>query len=229
MRQMDADGWKVNGEALKFSTDGKLLDGQHRLEACVRANKPFRSTVVVGLEPETQATMDDNRRRTVHDQVLLQGMNLPKAASAAARWLLLIRLGTIGRAQRSTNQEILEVLHRHPGLAQSAEAIRDKDVVALPSIILTMHYIGSQLLNQLAKANAFVEVMASGVPAYEGDPVHAWREELSKAARKQHNVSAKLQWLGAVHAWNLFVTNAAPKRFVVPEEVQIENLDVRSI
>ena len=40
-KDMQNENWSLNGETIKFGSDGLLKDGQHRLEACVRANTSF--------------------------------------------------------------------------------------------------------------------------------------------------------------------------------------------
>ncbi|MDP2620568.1 MAG: hypothetical protein Q8P46_10395, partial [Hyphomicrobiales bacterium] len=37
--------WQYNGDAIRFGSDGVLLDGQHRLMACVEAGIPFETDV----------------------------------------------------------------------------------------------------------------------------------------------------------------------------------------
>ena len=37
--QMESNDWELNGESIKFDTKGDLVDGQHRLKACVMSNK----------------------------------------------------------------------------------------------------------------------------------------------------------------------------------------------
>ena len=52
-RDMVKKNWSLTGETIKFGDDGLLKDGQHRLEACVRANTPFDTHVIWGINPET--------------------------------------------------------------------------------------------------------------------------------------------------------------------------------
>lgn len=47
---MKAGKWQLNGEAIKFDTEGKLIDGQHRLQAIVRANVPVKMLVIRGIQ-----------------------------------------------------------------------------------------------------------------------------------------------------------------------------------
>lgn len=57
-KMMAAGQWELNGEAIKFSPSGRLLDGQHRLMACVESNVPFETTVIREVEEEVFDTFD---------------------------------------------------------------------------------------------------------------------------------------------------------------------------
>src|SRR5262245_54107702 len=46
------DRWPLTGEPLIFDRDGKLRNGQHRLTACIRSDRPFVTLVVLGVEAE---------------------------------------------------------------------------------------------------------------------------------------------------------------------------------
>ncbi len=70
--------WMLNGEAIAFSKSGDLLDGQHRLTACVSSGKAFKTIVIKGIEGDDAfGTLDIGKSRTVTDLMSLQG--LPKA------------------------------------------------------------------------------------------------------------------------------------------------------
>lgn len=72
-RDMMRGKWKFNGDAIRFAKDGTLLDGQHRLTACVMADKPFQTLVIRGLDAETQKTMDLGKARTLGDVLTIGG------------------------------------------------------------------------------------------------------------------------------------------------------------
>lgn len=44
-RDMGSGNWPVTGESIKFSETGDLLDGQHRLVACVLSGVSFQTWV----------------------------------------------------------------------------------------------------------------------------------------------------------------------------------------
>ncbi len=226
-RLMTAGEWELNGEAIQFDNEGRLLNGQHRLHACVKSGVAFDVVVVRGLPTETQRTMDDPRRRSALDQQRLLASDTPSQAVAAARWLLKLRLASTGSAKRTTNTEVLGVLAKHPGLSDSARKVGERVLILAPSIATTFHYIGSELLKNPDRAEAMLKVLEEGVPDYPGCAMHAWREKLIRAQRHGgQGLSGVDQFDGTSHAWNLFVAHTPVKRFVVPDDVTIENLAV---
>ena len=49
-RDMKQENWDENGQSIIISEEGDLIDGQHRLHACIKADVPFRSVVTYGVE-----------------------------------------------------------------------------------------------------------------------------------------------------------------------------------
>lgn len=68
------DEWQFNGETIKLSKSGVLLDGQHRLHAIVEANKPVKMLLARNLDDNVFNTIDVGFSRhpgdilTVHTQ-----------------------------------------------------------------------------------------------------------------------------------------------------------------
>lgn len=78
MTTLKRDEWMLNGESIAFSESGRLLDGQHRLTACVNSGKSFKTVVIKGIEDDAAfGTIDIGKPRSVTDLMSLQG--LPKA------------------------------------------------------------------------------------------------------------------------------------------------------
>lgn len=63
-----AGRWTLNGERLAFDDHGKLMNGHHRLHACIKACRPFTTEVVFGLDRATMSTIDTGVRRSLADQ-----------------------------------------------------------------------------------------------------------------------------------------------------------------
>lgn len=71
-RDMVNGRWSQNGETLKFSPTGELLDGQQRLWACITANKAFTTAVVRGVE--SLDDVDRARPRTLAHALGMYGV-----------------------------------------------------------------------------------------------------------------------------------------------------------
>ena len=63
--------WKLNGSAVVFSSDGQLLDGQHRLHSIVQTGVPVSCMVVYGVQPKTMDTIDTGKSRSHADLMFL--------------------------------------------------------------------------------------------------------------------------------------------------------------
>ncbi len=113
--------WSLNGESLKFN--GKqLLDGQHRLHAVVEANKPIKTLVVWGLNPNVFLTLDQQKRRSVIDALHINGEENTKILASAIALVFDIRRGgdwMRGKA-RVDNREAMRFLDKEPQIRDSA-------------------------------------------------------------------------------------------------------------
>ena len=67
--------WELNGESIKISKEGILLDGQHRLMAIVKSGIPIRTVIVEGLDSSTFDTIDQGVSRTTSDLFNVQGIS----------------------------------------------------------------------------------------------------------------------------------------------------------
>lgn len=104
----------LNGEAIKIAWDGRILDGQHRLTACVNTGIPFEVLIVEGLDDETQDTMDDGTRRSPAQQLSIEGVanctNVAAMARATVlerRYSLRVAVSPSGKGKVATKPEIL--------------------------------------------------------------------------------------------------------------------------
>lgn len=100
-RDMTAEQWALNGEALKFS-GGRLVDGQHRLEACVRSGEPFQ-TFLIGIDDDAVRTLDSGRKRTTAHALQIDGFenaaHVCAIAGAVIDWIERGQPVTRGRHQ----------------------------------------------------------------------------------------------------------------------------------
>lgn len=77
--------WIVNGEAIKLSVSGQLLDGQHRLLAVLKADRSVPMFVIRELPDEVITTLDQGVTRTHGDVLAFKGISYPAICATTAR------------------------------------------------------------------------------------------------------------------------------------------------
>ena len=101
---------------MKIAKDGAVLDGQHRLKACVDTGISFETILIEGLPPETQDTMDTGKSRSLADILSIRGEKSANGVAALIkRFILIERTGklavgfvsTVGSQLTLTNHECL--------------------------------------------------------------------------------------------------------------------------
>lgn len=93
---MDEGNWVINGETIKFTDEDKLFDGQHRLQACILADKPFKTYVIRGIsDKKAFATVDVGRARTHGDIFSIAGYKNSNVVSGAGYLIFLIKSNMI--------------------------------------------------------------------------------------------------------------------------------------
>lgn len=73
---MATGNYRLNGETIKISPNGEILDGQHRLLAAVKSGMTFRTYIVYNVERESIGTIDMGKGRSVADSLNVMGCNI---------------------------------------------------------------------------------------------------------------------------------------------------------
>lgn len=108
-RAMENGQWFINGEGIAIDTDGRLVNGQHRLLACIKAKMPFITTVCEGVDPKAFATYDSGRSRDASQVLAIDGVPYYNAVSSIIRGVAAIRSAShiATKALDISNQDVV--------------------------------------------------------------------------------------------------------------------------
>lgn len=81
--------WVLTAEPITFDTEGRLMDGQHRLWAVVESDVAVDFLMVEDAPPEGYTVINAGRRRSVADALSVDGVPDAFHTAAAARLCLL--------------------------------------------------------------------------------------------------------------------------------------------
>lgn len=88
--QMREGKWVLNGQTICFDTDGRLLDGQHRLNAVVESGATVQMTVAMGVEDDRAFKTYDGvaLKRGAHQVAQMMGVKNANNVSAFSRIIM---------------------------------------------------------------------------------------------------------------------------------------------
>lgn len=80
--------WTPDGNPIRVSAEGVLLDGQHRLSAIVESEIAVPVILLTGLPPESQLVMDSGKSRNFADYLAIRGIqnHVQIAATTTLLW-----------------------------------------------------------------------------------------------------------------------------------------------
>lgn len=177
-RAMKQGDWVPNGDPIRFNCT-LLLDGQHRLLACVESGCAFKTLIVEGLGAEVMPHIDEGRIvRSPGDYLALQGHKSTVALVAA--------LGLTDRYYTSRTSEwvvystveVSRLLEKYAEMPRSVNIGMGSPRFSPRSVVIAAHYITAQIDRDAA--DLFISQFKVGDNLDTGDPVFVLREKLMR-------------------------------------------------
>lgn len=213
-KNMTDGEWGMNGETIKFSKDGKLLDGQHRLQAIINSGTTQDFLVIRGLDDDDIYTIDIGKNRNNSDALALAGYPVRSFILAAAiNTCISFRNGNTyirnTKDGKTTPTECLAFIQKNPGILHSLEKFEGNAAKlrgwVQPSAVVGLHFMFSKIDQQ--KANTFFYGLIEGANLQDGSPILALRNRLfiDQQAKHRGDGSRRRTIALIVKAFNYFL------------------------
>jgi hypothetical protein len=205
-RDMANGNWRLTSDPIKFDADGRLIDGQHRLQACVEAGKSFKTAVAYGVEVIAKEAMDTGLRRTFADVLQWRGETSSTALAAAIRMGYRWQNNHVFGAQFGafSHAEGLEWYSLNPSIRKTLSLsmrLRAHHKIPPPATSAFLHRIN---LIDPEQADAFIAQIDIGDGLQQKDPVFALRSWLrgQMAKQAQARLGADFYLAVMIKTWN---------------------------
>lgn len=210
--------WESNGSTIVMGQSGKILDGQHRLTAIIRAGVPVNMVVVSGVEDSAFKTIDTGRSRSVADVLKVMGFaSSNNLAATAKQWLVYERFGQFSESlgKEFTAQETIACAIENSELF--GEAINGCS--GAYRLLRGSHSVWAVLWIKFGEIDAldrdsFFAGLAEGIQLRDDSPIYALRRYMLEHRRsRERGLSVLPAMLGAlaIKAWNRY-RNHEPTR-----------------
>ena len=200
--------WRYNGEAIKFDEEGRMIDGQHRCAAGIKAGKSFMSDIVYGLPNDVYYVIDQKaKKRNFGDVLKIEGEINTAALASALGWHIAYtahKISSRGKIWALTPdaQQVSQELRHHPAIRDSfIPASRCRHLLGT-GVLTFVHYVFSQ--KDSDAADDFFRKLATGEELTRKNPILYIRRVL--VADKVYNkaklpAGEKIAYL--IKGWNL--------------------------
>jgi len=210
VNSLQSGAWGLTGDTIKFGDDFKLKDGQNRLSASVRSNKPLLTHVVFGIDSQLFDRMDIGKNRSGADVFTITGVSYANHVAAAVRWLLIFTSKDPGnRGAQFTNEELLKAYQdgidadRLEQSIQAALAVR-KTMGHPVGPLAALHYVFAK--RDQHKADAFFDEWATGRAKGARAPSRYLQRMLAaKLAAANNRIHENVRNALIIKAWNAYV------------------------
>lgn len=209
VNEMKNGNWMFDGQPIRFSEGGTLLDGQHRLTAIIESDTTHEFLVVTGIAKEAFKVMDTGKNRTAGEVFTLDGVANGNDLAAATRIIINIKSDIYGRNSahdRPSNSDILNFFHEHPSIKDNFNGVRvlyeGFNKVLTMSQIIAYRYLMAE--RHALQSETFWSKLCHGLGLEEGSPIKVLRHKLisDKLSKASLPTSEKVALI--FKAWNFY-------------------------
>lgn len=138
-KDMMAGNWLETGATISFDIKGMLVDGQHRLLACVKSGHTQTFDVVYGLPEKAFGVIDNGKTRTNSEILSMMGYDNSSVLSAMVRSIISYQSTGNADAKKAqafrganqiTKSQIIDYLQDHPELENYVERYAKGQIVS---------------------------------------------------------------------------------------------------
>lgn len=228
---MSDGNWVVNGESIKFDSEGMLIDGQHRLQAIVLYKKPVLCDVRFGLKHEIFDSLDSGKSRKASEVLSIGNYQNTRILATSIKCMMSYNKNKkIKGKSNITNHQVLSYLDYNPSIVETVDlvvSLYKEHKIGLPVTSVSMIEI-------IKKDNPliydFVKSLHDGIGLTSESPIYLLRERLIKLPK---SLPRKLELIFAyyIKSWNAFITNERLKllKYSFDEEYPIVITDYKNL
>lgn len=208
--------WKMNGDSIRFSISGRLLDGQHRMSAIIESKRPIELLVIRGLAEDVFDTIDQGRKRRMADVLHIQGFKNNVELGSLLSLIYYHQLGDIGKMKSQyifpfpTPQQLLCVLQKDEKAIEYSKKfflkLRCNSRLVPSSICMYMHYVLVKKGYE-KEAGVFLLHLIKGANLEDESPILWVRNYFIKLKGDGFRIDKIYAAALMIKAWNAYIQN----------------------
>jgi len=219
--------WRFNGASIVVDNKGRLLDGQHRCHAVIRANKSIQTVLVTGVSPKVFDTIDQGAKRGFADIFHLCGVTNPSVVGSSLSVIYQSKHGTPeGTESAATLPDMNERTTLFDSLPGYEELVRDvcRYKTGLSGVFPVPMMAGMYFLfheRHHGAAQQFLAMFGTDDEGADTNPAKVVRAIFEDLATKDYRIGRQAKCAYLKLAWNEFVAGKHVHELILPETLSI--------
>lgn len=201
--------WLLSGEPIIFNGSA-LINGHHRLRACIESKCNFQSVVVRGVDQAAYDVIDSGLGRTMGDVLAKHQVPNTNVVATMASLYMSYVLGIVGDGQAKQTKITRQAMSKHVlenlDLYEWALAYRQASTnmrLNVPALAVFRMIVGQE--NHQDQLEEFCCGVVTGANLEYGDPRLALRNWVANTKIR----TAPFHLSGIIRAWNAYVAGNA--------------------
>lgn len=196
----------VADSAIVIAKDGRILNGQHRLLACIKSRVPFKTILFTGAPDEMFDVIDTGRGRNAIDLLNVAGFIDGKAISGIVRLVETYKRGILdgGKLRSSAelvpNHAVKKFAIAHPEISEAVRESKSVRFLLRATPAGAAYFLFAEKDREAALQ--FFADLRTGVGMAANDPVLMLREHFIKLRGQRGTIPSADLLLRMVKVWN---------------------------
>jgi hypothetical protein len=231
VREMKKNQFKFNGVTIKQDKKGNIIDGQHRLHACIKSGKSFDTLFVKGLETKLIKTIDTGYKPRSFANILeISHRKKYKYANTIASVIKMIHKMVNGsfsdagdKSMKSymSSEDFLKWFEANPKIydhvVECKQILVNGDGLMNHTIYIACKWILDK--HNKDKSDMFFAKLASDI-GHTGECItYFLRKKLMKAKFDNVKLTTRDQILLIFRCWNAFVDGKVLTQLYIPKKM----------
>ena len=234
-RDMKSGNFRITHQGIAFDSDGMLIDGQHRLMACVSSGTPFMSLVTRNIPKDVMVFVDRGASRSIHDSLMVSIAGDDDAARVLKSTQLpavLRQLAVCSSKEMSLSvTEITDIFNAFQSQVldlfklNSAKYNGVNRCQLLSAAIAAMYCgVSTEAIDKFFRC--FRKSDITDCAGFNVSAALDWRHQIDEAKYRGIRMSGVKIFLGTQNAIYNFVNNTDVKRVTIPKTPRYDVSDV---
>lgn len=215
--------WLLTPQTVSITSDGRLLDGQHRLMAVALSGQSVPMMLATDCPPECFAAIDIGLARTPGDILKIEGSSSYNITAAAIRLVYcykthphLVWVGQLG----ATKQQILNIYREDPDtwteVVKFAVGFKNAPCVQVSAISAFLYLYHSSTVDRVLTRD-YLNLYCTGEMLSSGNPILAFRNWQAAQYKIAQVKKAQTQLACHLKAYRYWKDDAQLKIFKQPQ------------